>query len=175
MNKTFLTLFFLIIMRLTNSVWSQTTAARTNVLILKDGQEIIVDSVKINQLDCELSFVMKGNWVRQSICIGFIHFFYDPRGSVRNFDERPCACDQATFIIEAISNAPKATNDVLILIKGDNVVADVGSVQIDTKKLIINYLQNKKKQKVKYCETKEIRFADGKTQTIDDTLCKPKK
>ena len=175
MNKVIWIIFFLIKIGLTSAVWSQTTAARTNVLILKDGQEIIVDSVKINQLDCELSFVMKGNWVRQSICIGFIHFFYDPRGFVRNFDERPCACDKVTFIIDAISNAPKATNDILILTKGDNVIADVGSIQIDTKKLVINYLQNKKKLKVKYCETKEIRFADGKTQTIDDTLCKPKK
>jgi hypothetical protein len=171
MNK-YKSVFFLLALI---SIIGQTSAQRSNILILKDGQEIRADSVKIDQLECELSFLSPGKWVRQSICIGFAQFYYDARGGVRNFDERPCTCDKVTYIAKAIANAPKATTDIIILTKGDNLVADMNSITIDTKKLIINYLQNKKKQKVKYCEAKEIRYADGKVEAIDESLCKPKK
>jgi hypothetical protein len=174
MNK-YISIFFLTFFSLPISIMGQTSVQRANVLILKDGQEIRADSIKINQLECELSFVSPGKWVRQSICISFTQFYYDARGNVRNFDERPCACDKVTYNTKKSATDSKSTTDIIILNKGDNLVADINSIAIDTKKLVINYLRNKKKQKVKYCETKEIHFADGKIQTIDESLCKPKK
>jgi hypothetical protein len=175
MNKYKSVFFLLAFISLPLSIMGQTSAQRSKILILKDGQEIRADSVKIDQLECELSFVSPGKWVRQSICIGFAQFYYDARGGVRNFDERPCTCEKVTYIVKAITNTPKSTSDLIILTKGDDLIADVGTVKIDTKKLIINYFKNKKKQKVKYCEAKEIRFADGKVEAIDQSLCKPKK
>jgi hypothetical protein len=175
MNKYCSIFFLTAFISLPMSIMGQASAQRTNILILKDGQEISADSVKIDQLACELSFISPGKWVRQSICIGFAQFYYDARGGVRKFDERPCNCDKVTYIAKAISNSPKSTTDLIILNKGGDLIADVGTIKIDTKKLIINYLQNKKKQKVKYCEAKEIRFADGKVEAIDQSLCKSKK
>jgi hypothetical protein len=165
----------LILFGLTYSAMGQTSAKRTNILILKDGQEISVDSVKINRSECDLSFLVPGNWMRQNVCIGYVHFYYDATGFMRSFDERPCACEKINYVTPKVIETPKSTRDIIIKNNGDNLIADAGSIIVDTKKLIINYLQNKKKQKVKYCETKEIHFATGKTEKIDDTFCKPKK
>ena len=161
-----------IIISFPNYLIGQTSLQRTNILILKDGQELSVDSVKIKQFDCELTFTIMGSSIRQSMCIGFAQLYYDARGFARNFDDRPCTCEKITYIPRAIEIPPQSNNDVIVLMRGDPIMADIGSIQIDTKKLTINYSKNKKKLKVKYCDIREIHFANGIIQTMDRSICK---
>ena len=161
-----------IIISFPNTLIGQTSLQRTNILILKDGQELSVDSVTIKQFDCELTFKIIGSSIRQSICIGFAQLYYDARGFARNFDDRPCVCEKITYIHKAIEISPQPNNDVIVLMRGETLMADIGSVQIDTKNLTINYSKNKKKQKVKYCDIREIHFANGIIQTMDRSICK---
>lgn len=172
MSRHIFIVLILISLSLPNSLIGQTSLQHTNVLILKDGQELSVDSVKINQLDCELTFKIMGSSLRQSICIGFAQLYYDARGFARNFDDRPCTCEKITYIPRAVEIPPQSTNDVMVLMRGEQLLVDIGSIQIDTKKLTINYSKNKKKQKVKYCDIREIHFVNGIIQMMDRSVCK---
>jgi hypothetical protein len=80
-------ILFILILSCIKTSFSQ----MANAVVLKDGQNIVLDSFKLSQRDCNFSFYPVGIKKEYVLCLENIVVIYDSKGGTRDF--RPCICN----------------------------------------------------------------------------------